>query len=104
MSEDGQHLFWEKFQLDKSLNIIREFEENIISSNSENTYFSDGIKLMTFDNSETVFNYPLFPLSDEKSNEIFMDDNSIVISKSYQPWTNVKYTYIFKFKTTPVQY
>ncbi len=97
ISENGEKLFWEKFQLDNNLNIEREFENPIIACNDDNSYISDGIKLMAFDDLSTVFEYPNFP-SHEISKEVFINDDSILFVKSSQPYTNERFTHFFKIK------
>ncbi len=98
LSENGEHIFWEKFQLDKDLNIMREFENPIVACNSNSSYLSDGLKLMSFDDLNTIFKYPNFP-NYEISGEIFTIDNALLFIKSSQPYTNERFTHFFKIST-----
>ncbi len=97
LSENGENIFWEQFQLDKDLNIVREFENPIIACNNNSSYISDGIKLINFNNLSTVFDYPSFP-NHEISEEVFINDNSLLFIKSSQPYTNERFTHFFKVK------
>lgn len=97
ISENGEKIFWEKFQLDNNLNIEREFENPIIACNDNNLYISDGLKLMVFDDLNTVIEYPNFP-NHEISREVFTNDDSILFVKSSQPYTNERFTHFFKIK------
>ena len=95
LSKNGEHVFWEKFQLDEDLNIVREFENPITACNINSTYISDGLKLMSFDNLNIIFEYPNFP-NNEISQDVFTNDNSILCIKSSQPYANERFTYFFK--------
>lgn len=97
ISENGEKVFWEKFQLDNNLNIEREFENPIMACNDNNSYISDGLKLMAFDDLNTVIEYPNFP-NHETSREVFTNDDSILFVKSSQPYTNERFTHFFKIK------
>lgn len=97
LSEDGEKIFWEQFQLDNDLNLVREFESPIIACNYDASLISDGEKLLTSENLNTVFEYPNFPYHNT-SGEIFTNDISLLFIKSSQPYTNERYTHIFKIK------
>lgn len=97
LSENGENIFWEQFQLDKDLNIIREFENPIIACNINSSFISDGIKLINFENLNVIFEYPSFPYHD-LSIETFTNDSSILFTKSSQPYTNERFTHFFKMK------
>lgn len=95
VSEDGQFVFWENYQLDQDLNIVRELEGRILSIDRESTCFSNGWKLMGVENMESWFNYPSFPPY-ELRNEVITSDASIIICNANQPFTNQRFTWFFK--------
>lgn len=97
LSEDGENIFWEQFQLDQDLNVIREFDSPIIACNLYSSIISDGDRLLNFNNLQTVLEYPNFPFHDASS-EIFTNDDSVLIIKASQPYTNDRHSYIFKIK------
>lgn len=103
ISDDGQHIFWDKFQLDPDLNPIREFEEGVLAIDNQNQFISTGKELKDFQTRETLLKYPLFPYHDEyNSNEIFNDSGDIIFFKPYQPWTNSFETVILKFDVSQI--
>lgn len=103
ISDDGKHIFWDKFQLDPDLNLIREFEEGVIAVDKENQFISNGKELKDFQTLEILFEYPLFPHHDERnSNEIFNDRGDIIFFKPFQPWADSFETVIFKFNISEV--
>lgn len=97
VSDNGNHVFWENYQLDKDLNIVREFDDPIIACNSDNSFISNGLRLIDFENLGTVFDYPNFPNFDASS-EIFTNDNAMLFIKSSQPYTDERFTHLFKIK------
>lgn len=103
ISENGKHIFWDKFQLDPDLNPIREFDTRVLSIDKHNQYISNGKELIDFQTLKTLYEYPQFPYHDDYiSNEIFNDSGDIIFFKPYQPWANSYETIILKFDTSEV--
>ncbi len=103
ISENGKHIFWDKFQLDPDLNPVREFEERVLATDTHNQFISNGKELKDFQTLMTLYEYPLFPYHDDySSNEIFNDRGDIIFFKPYQPWVNSFETVILKFDISEV--
>jgi len=96
LSDDNQNIFWEHFQLDLDLNVIRTFDADIKACSPNNIYLSDFDKLYNFNDMSVVCEYPELPPT-ENTSMVFMDDNTLIFCRAYN--TNVnqeEYTYFFK--------
>ncbi|WP_348743997.1 hypothetical protein [Tenacibaculum sp. 190524A05c] len=96
LSDDNQNVFWEHFQLDANLNVIRTFDTDIKACSPNNIYLSDFNKLYNFNDMSIVYEYPELPPT-ENTSMVFMDDNTLIFCRAYN--TNVnqeEYTYFFK--------
>ncbi|WP_294965307.1 hypothetical protein [uncultured Flavobacterium sp.] len=100
ISEDNESIFWEKYQLDLGLQVKREFNTKMIAASPSNIYLSDLEKVYNYDNLSVIFSYPPFPLDDNKKSILFIDDNTIITCKTYQPNVvgEAAQTYFFKMK------
>lgn len=97
LSDNGQHIFWDKFELDTELNVVRELENSIVASSPNSLYVSDGLSLLNYENLDIIFDYPSFP-SHDLSGEMFTNSGDILIYKSSQPYTNQRFTHFFKMR------
>ena len=96
LSDDNQNIFWEHFQLDLDLNVIRTFDTDIKACSPNNIYLSDFDKLYDFNDLSVICEYPELPPT-ENTSMVFMDDNTLIFCRAYR--TNVnpeEYTYFFK--------
>ncbi|TCN61324.1 hypothetical protein EV142_101913 [Flavobacterium circumlabens] len=100
ISDDYNFIFWEKYQLDLNLNVKREFNTKMIACSPNNFYLSDMDKIYNYNNLSVVFNYPPFPSNESTKSTLFIDDNTIITCKTYQPNTvgEPAQTYFFKMK------
>lgn len=100
LSYDNNSLFWENFQFDVNLNVVRQFNTKMISCSPTNLYLSDLEKVYDYTNLNVLFSYPPFPVNDNTRTLLFTNDNTIITSKAYRP--NVSNypdkTYLFKMK------
>lgn len=106
LSEDNKSIFWENYQLDLNLNVIRTFNANIKACSPNNNYLADYNKIYDYSSLSVVCEYPKFPEGTFISNSIvFSDDNNLLYCWSNQ--SNISYspdpyyralTYIFKFE------
>lgn len=99
LSEDGESIFWEHFQLDKDLNVVREFEHGIICIDNESAYISDGKKVMKHPDLDLVMSHPEFPVH-KLRNEIITNKKELIVCNSNEPITSERYSYLFKLKLT----
>ena len=97
LSDNGQHIFWENYELDTDLNVVREFEYDIVACSSNNEFVSNGLSILKYDNLDPVLDYPIFP-SHDFSGELFTNYGEVLIYKSSQPYTNQRYTQVFKIR------
>ena len=96
LSDDNQNIFWENFQFDLDLNVVRTFNTDIKACSPNNIYLSDFDKLYNFNDMNVIFEYPELPPT-ENTSMVFMDDNTLIFCRAYN--TNVnqeEYTYFFK--------
>lgn len=100
LSHDNNSLFWENFQFDVNLNVVRQFNTKMISCSPTNLYLSDLDKVFDYTNLNVIFSYPPFPVNDNTRTLLFTNDNTIITSKAYRPnVTNYPdKTYLFKIK------
>ena len=100
ISDDFEHVFWENFQFDYDLNLVRSFNTRMIACSPTNRYLSDLNKIYNFDDLSVKIEYPPFPKNESTPTVLFIDDNTIITSKTYQ--TNIisepAKTYFFKIK------
>lgn len=106
LAQDNQSLFWENYQLDLNLNIIRSFTSNIKACSPNNILLSDYEKVYTYNSLNIKYTFPQFPKGTSvKNNILFSDDDNLVFYRADQ--SNVKkqeelyykgQTYIFRFK------
>ena len=100
LSDDSEFVFWEKFQLNKDLDLIRKFENKMIACSPSNTYLSDMKRVYNYIDLAVKFEYPPFPPNDEVRTILFIDNNTIITSKAYQS-SIINYppvSYFFKMK------
>ena len=97
LSDNGQHIFWENFELDTELNVVRELENSILACSPNNQYVSNGLSLLKYEDLDVIFDYPFFP-SHDFSGEMFTNTGDILIYKSSQPYTNQRFTHFFKMR------
>lgn len=97
LSDDNQNIFWEHFQLDLNLNVIRTFDTDIKACSPNNIYLSDFDKLYNFNDMSIVCEYPELPPT-ENTSMVFMDDNTLIFCRAYSPnfGPTAEYTYFFK--------
>jgi hypothetical protein len=100
LSYDYNSLFWENFQFDADLNVIRQFYTNMISCSPSNIYLSDLQYVYDYESVDVIFSYPPFPHNDYTRTLLFIDDNTIITSKAYRPnvISDPNITYLFKMK------
>lgn len=100
IADDNNFIFWEKYQLDLTLNVKREFSTKMIACSPNNLYLSDMDKIYNYNNLSVVFNYPPFPQNEGIKSTLFIDDNTVITCKTYQPNTSGQpaKTYFFKMK------
>jgi hypothetical protein len=101
VSDAGNHIFWDEYQLDANLNIERQFNDILIKACSpSNQYISDLSKLYNFDTMDTILTYPSFGYYEFYNSDIhFADENTIFTNKTYDPNDgNPSYSYIFRMK------
>ncbi|MGG8498002.1 hypothetical protein ACQY1Q_16455 [Tenacibaculum sp. TC6] len=106
LAQNNQSLFWENYQLDLDLNIIRTFTSNIKACSPNNILLSDYEKVYTYNDLSIKYTFPQFPTGTSVANTIvFSDDDNLIFCRADQ--SNVKnhgelyykgQTYIFRFK------
>ena len=100
VSDDFESVFWENFQFDYDLNWIRSFDTKMVACSPANLYLSDLNTIYNFDDLSVKIEYPPFPRNESTPTVLFMDDNTIITSKTFQiNYTNYPAeTYFFKIK------
>lgn len=100
ISDDNNSVFWENYQLGINLQINKTFNTKIIACSPNNLYLSDIEKIYDYNKFSVIFNYPPFPSNDNTKTILFIDDNTIITSKAYQPnfVNEPAITYFFKMK------
>jgi len=101
ISDDGNHIFWDEYQLDANLNVIRHEDDVWIHACSpSNQYLSDLNKVYDFNTRNTILTYPSFGNYEFYDTDFyFTDDNTIITNKSYDPNDGTpSYSYIFRIK------
>ena len=101
VSDDGNHIFWDEYQLGANLNFERQFNDIFIKACSpSNQYLSDLFKLYNFDTMNTILTYPSFGYYEFYNSDIhFADENTIFTNKTYDSNDgNQSYSYIFRLK------
>ena len=106
LTEDNKNIFWENFQFDKDLNLLRTFDTNIKACSPENVYLADFERIYDFEDMSIVYEFVGIPEGTGlRKSLIFPDDSTLIYSHSDQ--SNVRYspdpyfraqTYIFKFE------
>jgi hypothetical protein len=94
LSDDNQNVFWEHFQLDPNLNLVRTFDTDIKACSPNNIYLSDFDKLYNFNDMSVVFEYPAAPPT-ENTSMVFMNDNTLIFCRAIKE-NQEEYTYFFK--------
>ncbi|WP_281298850.1 YncE family protein [Flavobacterium limnophilum] len=86
ISDDMKHIFWDKFQLDKNLSLVRKFNTVIRACSPSNKYLADWGKVYDYSTMNTIFNFPSFGNYEYyNSDTYFIDDNTIITNKTYDP-------------------
>lgn len=100
ISDNGNHIFWDEYQLDTNLNMVRQFNNIYIHACSpSNQYLSDLNKIYDFNTMNTVMTYPYFGMYESYNSDIyFTDENTIFTNKTYDPSAGPSYSYIFRMK------
>lgn len=100
LSNDKNSLFWENFQFDVNLNVIRQFNTKMISCSPNNLYLSDLEKVYDYTNLNILFSYPPFPVNDNIRSLLFINNNTIITSKAYRSSiiSDPDKTFLFKIK------
>nr|WP_299340192.1 hypothetical protein [Allomuricauda sp.] len=106
LSDDNQNIFWENYQLDLDLNVIRTFNTNVKACSPNNNYLADFDNVYNYSDLSVVCEYPEFPEGTFVSPKItFSDDNNLIYCWANQlnlrdhsdPYWRAQ-TYIFKFE------
>lgn len=101
ISDDGNHIFWDEYQMNTNLNVIRLFDDIYIHACSpSNQYLSDLHKIYDFNTMNTILTYPSFGNHEFYDSDVyFTDENTIFTNKSYDPNDGTpSYSYIFRIK------
>jgi hypothetical protein len=100
ISDDNNSMFWENYQFDNNLQVKRQLNSKIIACSPNNKYLSALDKIYDYDNLSVVLKYPPFPTNDSNKSILFIDDNTIITIKPYQPniLSDPAKTYFFKMK------
>lgn len=101
VSDDGNHIFWDEYQLDANFNVERQFDDTWIHACSpSNQYISDLNKIYDFNTMNTVLTYPSFGNYEfYKTDFYFTDENTVFTNKTYDPNDGTpSYSYIFRIK------
>lgn len=106
LAPDNQKIFWENFELDLELNVIRTFNTDIKACSPNNDYIADFDKIYKYSDLSVMCEFNGLPQGNDMFNSIiFSDDNTLIYSQANQ--SNVRYfpdpywraqTYIFKFE------
>ncbi|WP_299107275.1 hypothetical protein [uncultured Tenacibaculum sp.] len=106
LSNDNQSIFWENYQLDLDLNVIRTFNTAIKACSTKNNYLADYEKIYNYSDLSIAYEFKGIPEGTFILNSVtFSDDKTLIYSRANQ--SNVKYatdpyykaqTYLFKFE------
>lgn len=106
LSDDYQSIFWENYQLDLDLNVIRTFNTDIKACSPNNNYIADYEKIYNYSDLSVAYEFNGLPEGNSMFNSIiFSDDKTLIYSQANQ--SNVRdsmdpywraQTYIFKFE------
>ena len=99
-SEDFKHVYWQEFEFDDNLNLLRTFDSHIIACSPNNKYLSSLGIVYNYDDTSVKFVYPPFPYNEELRTTLFIDDNTIITNRTCRSSiTNYPHTsYLFKMK------
>jgi hypothetical protein len=100
ISDDMKYIFWDKFQLDTNLSLVRKFDTVIRACSPSNKYLSDWGKVYDYTTMNTMFAFPSFGNYEYyRSDTYFIDDNTIITNKTYDPNDgSPSYSYFFRIK------
>jgi hypothetical protein len=99
VSSDGNHIFWDHFQLDRNLNVERELE-NVLASSPDSKYLSSESKIMRLEDGSTVYDLP--PLIPHKNRfDVFSDRNILIMGLSGEHYYIVNQNHTVVLKLTP---
>lgn len=99
VSSDGNHIFWDHFQLDKELNVVRELE-NVLACSPDSEYLSSESKIMRLEDGGTVYDLP--PLIPHKSRyDVFSDRDVLIMGLSGEHYYTVNQNHTVMLKLTP---
>ncbi len=106
LAPDNQKLFWENFELDLDLNVIRTFSTHIKACSPNNNYIADYEKIYNYSDLSVAYEFKGLPEGNFIFNSIIFSDNkTLIYSQANQ--SNIKdsddpywraQTYIFKFE------
>lgn len=106
LSDDNQSVFWENYQFDLDLNVIRTLDTKIKACSPNNFYLADFEKTYNYSDLSIAFEFNGLPEGNSMFNSIiFSDDTTLIYSQANQ--SNVRdstdpywraQTYIFKFE------
>tara|TARA_R110001592_G_scaffold317668_1_gene594594 strand:+ start:4447 stop:6153 length:1707 start_codon:yes stop_codon:yes gene_type:complete len=106
LAPDNQKLFWENFELDLDLNVIRTFNTDIKACSPNNSYLADFDKIYKYSDLSVMCEFNGLPQGNDMFNSIiFSDDTTLIYSQANQsnsklytdPYWKAQ-TYIFKFE------
>lgn len=100
LSDDMSHIFWDEYEVDENLNLLRHLNTVIHACSPSNQYLSDLNKVYNYSTMNTVLSYPSFGNYEFYDSDIyFIDNNTIITSKTYDPNDgNPSYSYFFRIK------
>jgi hypothetical protein len=107
LAPDSQKIFWEKFELDLDLNIVRTLNTSIKACSPNNNYLADVINIYNYSDVSVNYKFKGLPVGNSMFNSlVFSDDTTLIYAQANQ--SNIRYapdpywraqTYIFKFET-----
>lgn len=102
ISDDGNHIFWDKYQLDSNFTVERQFSDSVFihGCSPSNQFICDWGKVYDFNTMNTVLTLPSFGNYEFYDTDFyFTDENTIFTEKTYDPNDgNPSYTYLFRIK------
>ncbi len=82
VSEDCKYVFWNKYQFDRNLNVMRKLDRPVIACSPSNIYMSDVQNVYRFSDLSVEFKFPPLPTTADTFAALFVDDNTLIISPS----------------------
>ena len=85
LSDDNQSIFWENYQLDLDLNVVRTFNTDIKACSPNNDYIADFDKIYKYSDLSIIFEFNGLPQGNDMFNSIiFSDDKTLIFSQANQ--------------------